>query len=90
MQLLHKRMHKSTESIVTVPENCLIVSNCGLYHGQRKLDRKNKWKDIRMSFQLVNESLYNDKYYEDKATYHICQSSFTIFFKNSRRKYNTD
>ena len=40
-----------------------------------KSDIKDKWKYLRMSFQLVNESLYNDTHCEYKSTGHICQSS---------------
>ena len=59
-QSVDKIIHKSTKDIVTVPENCMIIYNCGLYHGQRKSARKDNCKDLRMSFQLVNDSLFNE------------------------------
>ena len=43
---------------MAVPENCLIMHNCGLYDGEKKSDRKNEWKNIRIFFQSVNDSLY--------------------------------
>ena len=58
-----------------VLEFFLIVYKYDLYHGQRKSDIKDKWKYLRMSLQLVNESLYNDTHREYKSTDHICQSS---------------
>jgi len=74
-QSLIKIIHKSTKSIVTVPKNCLIVYNCGLYHGQKNNDEKDREMNIRMSFQLVNSSLYKDEHYKDEASDHICKAS---------------
>ena len=70
---------------MTVPDNFLIINNCSLYHGQRKSARKDNWKDIRMSFQLVNDSLFNDKHFEDNATNHPCKSSCTTFSEQNQR-----
>ena len=70
-QSLPKQIHRLTKSIVTVPKNCLIIYNCGLYHGHRKTN----CEDIRMSFQLLSDSLpYNDPF-EDSATKHLCLPS---------------
>ena len=44
--------------------------NCGLYHG-KKMEDKDEEKNVRMSFQLVNSSLYKDEHYKDEATHHI-------------------
>ena len=56
---------------MTIPKNCLIIYNCGLYHGHRKIN----CEDIRMSFQLLSDSLpYNDPF-EDNATKDLCLTS---------------
>ena len=88
-QSLIKIIHKSTKSIVTVPKNCLIVYNCGLYHGQKNNDEKDREMNIRMSFQLVNSSLYKDEDYRDEASNHICKASCDkCSEKNSQILYN--
>ena len=66
-QPLPKRIHKFTKNIVTVPKNCVIIYNCGLYHGYRKTD----CEDIRMSFQLLSDSFSDNDHFEDNATNHL-------------------
>ena len=71
---------------MTVPENCLIMYNCGLYHGQRDSARKYNWKDIKTSFQLINDSLFYDRHFEDNTTNNICKISYTNFVKDKSKK----
>ena len=56
---------------MTVPKNCVIIYNCGLYHGYRKTD----CEDIRMSFQLLSDSFSDNDHFEDNATNHLCSTS---------------
>ena len=68
---------KKVQTIQNYLVNICYRYNYGLYHGQKKSDRKEQRKDIRMYFPLVNESLYNDEHCEDKTTHHLCESSCT-------------
>ena len=70
-QPLPKRIHRFTKSIVTIPKDCLILYNCGLYHGHRTTDDE----DIRMSFQLLSDSLSINNPFEDNASKHLCSTS---------------
>ena len=70
-QPLPKIIHRFTKSIVTIPKDCLILYNCGLYHGHRTTDDE----DIRMSFQLLSDSLSINNPFEDNASKHLCSTS---------------
>ena len=65
--------------MVVVPVNYSIAYNYSLYHGQRKSDGKDNWKDVRISFQSENESLYNEEHCEDKASNYLCEPSCPTF-----------